>query len=44
MQKGDVKKTLSNTHLLNQIINFKPKVNYIEGISGFVDWYKKYYK
>ena len=44
MQKGDVKKTLSNTHLLYQIINFKPKVNYIEGISGFVDWYKKYYK
>jgi UDP-glucuronate 4-epimerase len=44
MQKGDVKKTLSNTHLLYQIINFKPKVNYIDGISAFVDWYKKYYK
>jgi UDP-glucuronate 4-epimerase len=44
MQKGDVKKTLSNTNLLYQIIKYKPKVNYINGISTFVEWYKKYYK
>jgi UDP-glucuronate 4-epimerase len=44
MQKGDVKKTLSNTNLLYQIIKYKPKVNYINGISNFVDWYKKFYK
>ena len=44
MQKGDVKKTLSNTNLLYQIIKYKPKVNYISGISTFVEWYKKYYK
>ena len=35
MQKGDVKKTLSNTNLLYQIIKYKPKVNYINGISTF---------
>jgi UDP-glucuronate 4-epimerase len=44
MQKGDVKKTLSNTNLLYQIIKYKPKVNYINGISLFVDWYKNYNK
>ena len=44
MQKGDVKKTLSNTNLLYQIIKYKPKVNYINGISAFVDWYKSYHR
>ncbi|WP_415272283.1 hypothetical protein ABXT52_02330 [Candidatus Pelagibacter sp. Uisw_121] len=44
MQKGDVKKTLSNTNLLYQIIKYRPKVNYIDGISAFIDWYKKYYR
>jgi UDP-glucuronate 4-epimerase len=44
MQKGDVKKTLSNTSLLYQIIKYKPKVNYTNGISAFVEWYKKYNK
>ena len=44
MQKRDVKKTLSNTNLLYQIIKYKPKVDYIEGISAFVEWYKKYNK
>ena len=44
MQKGDVKKTLSNTNLLYQIIKYKPKINYIDGISTFVDWYKSYHR
>ena len=44
MQKGDVKETLSNTILLQQITKFKPIVNYNKGISNFVDWYKKFYK
>ena len=44
MQKGDVEKTLSNTNLLYQIIKYKPKTNYINGISTFVEWYQKYYK
>ena len=37
-QKGDVEKTLSNTNLLYQLIKYKPKVNYINGISTFVEW------
>ena len=44
MQKRDVKKTLSNTNLLYQIIKYKPKVDYKSGISNFIEWYKKYYK
>jgi UDP-glucuronate 4-epimerase len=44
MQKGDVEKTLSNTNLLHQIIKYKPKINYINGISAFVDWYKSYHR
>ncbi|MDA7767924.1 GDP-mannose 4,6-dehydratase [Candidatus Pelagibacter sp.] len=44
MQKGDVKRTLSNTNLLHQIIRYKPKIDYITGISAFINWYKKYYK
>ena len=44
MQKRDVKKTLSNTNLLYQIIKYNPKVNYINGISAFINWYKKYCK
>ena len=44
MQKGDIKKTLSNTNLLYQIIKYKLKVNYINRISAFVEWYKKYNK
>jgi len=44
MQKGDIKITLSNTNLLYQIIKFKPKINYINGISAFVDWYKNYHR
>ena len=44
MQKGDIKITLSNTNLLYQIIKYRPKVNYIDGISTFINWYKKYYK
>ena len=43
MQKGDVKKTLSNTELLKKLIKFKPKVNYKIGIKNFIEWYKEYY-
>ena len=32
------------TNLLYQIIKYRPKVNYIDGISAFVEWYKKYYR
>jgi len=44
MQKGDVKKTLSDTTLLKNLTNFTPDTDYKEGISSFIDWYKDYYK
>ena len=42
MQKGDVKQTLSNTKLLQQLTRYKPKISYKEGINKFLDWYKIY--
>ena len=44
MQKGEVKKTLSNTELLKKLTKFKPRVNYKIGIKKFIEWYKEYYK
>ena len=44
MQKGDVKKTVSNTNLLKHLTKFKPKVTYVEGIKNFIEWYKNYFK
>ena len=43
MQKGDVKKTLSDTSLLKNLTNFTPETDYKEGIARFIDWYKDYY-
>ncbi len=43
LQKGDVKKTLSNTKLLKAITGYKPKVNYKAGVKKFIKWYKEYY-
>ena len=43
LQKGDVKQTLSNSHLLKRITGYYPRTNYKLGIKKFVDWYKKYY-
>ncbi len=44
LQKGDVKQTLSNTKLLNEITGYKSKTNYKLGIKKFLNWYKEYYK
>ena len=44
MQKGDVKQTLSNTSLLQQLIRYKPMITYRTGIKKFINWYKNYYK
>ena len=44
MQKGDVKQTLSNTSLLQQLIRYKPMITYRIGIKKFINWYKNYYK
>ncbi len=44
LQKGDVKETLSNTNLLNNITKFRPNTSFKFGIKKFIDWYKNYYK
>ena len=38
LQKGDVKQTLSNTKLLNEITGYKSKTNYKLGSSGGFSW------
>ena len=43
LQKGDVIKTLADGSLLQELTNFSPKTNYKEGISRFIEWYRKYY-
>ena len=42
-QQGDVIKTESNTNKLFQEISFKPKTSIRDGITNFVEWYKKFY-
>tara|TARA_B100001057_G_scaffold226392_1_gene226767 strand:- start:4953 stop:5960 length:1008 start_codon:yes stop_codon:yes gene_type:complete len=44
LQKGDVKKTLSNINLLKSLTRYEPKTNYKKGIKEFIKWYKEYYK
>ena len=44
LQKGDVKRTLSNINLLKSITGYSPKTNYKNGIKEFINWYKSYYK
>ena len=44
MQPGDVKATFSDTSLLENWIDYKPKTSIEDGISKFVEWYKDFYK
>ena len=44
LQKGDVKKTLSNINLLKSLTKYNPITNYKKGIEEFIKWYKDYYK
>ena len=43
MQDGDVEETSSNTNLLYALTNYRAKKTIEQGISEFVNWYKKYY-
>ena len=43
MQPGDVIKTEADASLLENWINFRPKVSIKEGIKNFVSWYRDYY-
>jgi UDP-glucuronate 4-epimerase len=44
MQKGDVPATWADTSLLKNLTGFCPQTNFKDGISHFVEWYRKYYK
>jgi UDP-glucuronate 4-epimerase len=44
MQAGDVKITFADTKDLAETVNYKPKVDLIEGVEKFMDWYKNFYK
>ena len=44
MQQGDVKATLADTKLLEQLIDFRPNTSVEVGIKKFVDWYKDFYE
>ena len=44
MQPGDVESTYANIDAIKEYVGFAPKTNIKEGISNFVDWYKRYYK
>jgi UDP-glucuronate 4-epimerase len=44
MQPGDVAKTWADVEDLFEYINFRPQIGIEEGISQFIDWYKKYYQ
>ena len=42
LQPGDVPETSASTILLNEYINYTPKISIQEGISKFIDWYISY--
>jgi len=42
LQKGDVLVTSADISKLASLVHYKPKTNIKEGVSFFVDWYKKY--
>ena len=44
LQKGDVRKTISDISLLKSLTKYNPKTNYKRGINEFIKWYKIYYK
>jgi UDP-glucuronate 4-epimerase len=44
LQPGDVPDTYASADNLKDKFNYKPSTSVIEGISKFVNWYKKYYQ
>ncbi len=44
LQKGDVKKTISDVSKIKKHYGFKPEVKIEDGIRNFIDWYKNFYK
>jgi len=44
LQPGDVPDTYASADNLKDKFNYKPSTSVVEGISNFVNWYKKYYQ
>jgi len=43
-QSGDVDATYADVTKLTHLVGFQPKTDIEEGLSQFVNWYKKYYQ
>ena len=43
LQDGDVEATSADIQNLSTYINYKPKTSLKDGVSKFLDWYKKFY-
>ena len=41
--KLGIEKTFSNTNMLKEWINYKPKINIEEGVKKFANWFLNYY-
>ncbi len=41
MQPGDVEITYADITMAREVINYHPQISLEEGISKFIDWYKK---
>ena len=44
LQKGDVIKTYGSINKINSEFGYKPKTSINQGVSKFIDWYKKFYR
>ena len=44
LQKGDVKKTISDVSKIKKHYGFEPEVKIEDGIRNFIKWYKEFYK
>jgi UDP-glucuronate 4-epimerase len=44
LQPGDVPDTYASTNLLKKKFNYNPSTSVIEGVTNFVNWYKRYYQ
>ena len=44
LQTGDIKNTLSDTTIIKNNLNYKPKTQPEVGVKKFIKWFKSHYK
>ena len=44
LQPGDVPDTYADVENLKREFNYKPSTSVVDGVSKFIQWYKKYFK